>query len=163
MKRTTLYLDTSVINFLFAEDAPDKKEITIELFECYVKTGIYDAYISQLVIDEIKRTDVPSHRDQLLAAIEKYFLNYLDFENDYEEISRLADQYIVAKILSRNQIDDATHISIATVKELDILLSWNFRHMANVNKEAKIQAINRMEGYTKPLKIITPFEVIYHE
>ena len=46
---------------------------------------------------------------------------------------------------------------------MDVLLSWNFRHLANINKEAQIQAVNILEGYSKPLRMVTPLEVIYHE
>ena len=42
MKKLKIYLDTSVINFLFADDAPEKRDITIEFFEHYVKTKFYE-------------------------------------------------------------------------------------------------------------------------
>ena len=47
---TKVYLDTSVINFLFADDAPEKKEITIDFFDNFIKTGIYKPYISNFVL-----------------------------------------------------------------------------------------------------------------
>ena len=37
----SIYLDTSVINFLFADDAPEKKEVTVDFFNNFIKTGIY--------------------------------------------------------------------------------------------------------------------------
>ena len=46
MKKLKLYLDTSVLNFIFAEDAPDFKNVTIDFFENYVAKGKYDVYIS---------------------------------------------------------------------------------------------------------------------
>jgi len=42
MKKTTIYLDTSIINFLYADDAPEKMAITIDFFQNYVKKGVYD-------------------------------------------------------------------------------------------------------------------------
>ncbi len=39
IKQNSIYLDTSTINYLFAEDEPEKKEITIDLFENFIKTG----------------------------------------------------------------------------------------------------------------------------
>jgi len=56
MIKSTIYLDTSVINFLFADDAPEKKEITIDFFENFVKLGVYDTYITEYVIAEINQT-----------------------------------------------------------------------------------------------------------
>ena len=51
MKKLTIYLDTSIINFLFADDAPEKRDITKEFFDEYVKTGYYDVFVSPIVID----------------------------------------------------------------------------------------------------------------
>ncbi len=48
MIKSTIYLDTSVINFLFADDAPEKKEITIDFFENFVKLGVYDTYYHRI-------------------------------------------------------------------------------------------------------------------
>jgi hypothetical protein len=53
--------------------------------------------------------------------------------------------------------------AIATVYEFDILLSWNFRHLASINKNVKINGVNRRMNYWKELKIITPLEVIDYE
>ena len=56
MIRPKIYLDTSVINFLFHDDAPEKKEATVDFFENYVKPGVYETFISQFVIEEILQT-----------------------------------------------------------------------------------------------------------
>ena len=56
MAKTKIYLDTSVINFLFAEDAPEKKEITRDFFSNFVATGIYETFISDVVVQEINNT-----------------------------------------------------------------------------------------------------------
>jgi len=49
MKKLSLYLDTSVINFLYADDAPEKQAMTCEFFEDYIKTVYYYIYISPIV------------------------------------------------------------------------------------------------------------------
>lgn len=46
MKKIKIYLDTSVINFLFADDSPEKKEITEQFFDLFIKTGIYETYFN---------------------------------------------------------------------------------------------------------------------
>lgn len=51
-----IYLDTSVINFLFADDAPELKEITVDLFENYILQNKYKSYISDFVLFEIGKT-----------------------------------------------------------------------------------------------------------
>jgi len=163
MKEIRIYLDTSLINFVYAEDAPEKKAITIEFFEDYLKKGIYEVFISPVVIDEINKTKDEAKRDKLLRTIKNYNLKVLDITEVREEIERLAKLYIETKIIPERKVEDALHVAIATVSEVDILLSWNHRHLANVNKERKIMALNMLEGYTKPFKIITPMEVIYEE
>ena len=68
-KKAALYLDTSVINFLFADDAPEKKAVTIELFEKYINTGKYEAYVSDVVVGEIENTASAEKRALLSSAI----------------------------------------------------------------------------------------------
>ncbi|MFH1051262.1 MAG: hypothetical protein V1779_10095 [bacterium] len=55
-RKLKIYLDTSVINFLFADDAPEKKEITIDFFENFVNMNFYQTFISAYVIEEINAT-----------------------------------------------------------------------------------------------------------
>ena len=71
--------------------------------------------------------------------------------------------YLDKNIIPEKKIEDALHIAVCSVFNIDILLSWNYRHMANVNKENKIMSVNIAEGYNKQLRIITPMEVIYEE
>lgn len=78
MKQLTIYLDTSIINFLFADDAPEKRDITQEFFADYVKKGIYAVYISPVVVDEINRTENDLKRARLLHVIDEYALPSID-------------------------------------------------------------------------------------
>lgn len=52
------------------------------------------------------------------------------------------------------------HIAACVVKEIDYLISWNYKHMANVNQEHKIKLLNLELGYQFDLRIITPLELI---
>lgn len=58
-------------------------------------------------------------------------------------------------------LDDALHVAHATVAGLDIVLSWNMRHIARASRQKKIQAVNLLNGYDKPIALITPMEVVY--
>lgn len=163
MKKISIYLDTSVINFIFADDSPEKQEITKEFFENYIKKGVYKIFISPVVIDEINRTKDAGVKAKLLGVIKDYRLKVLDITDILEEIQRLVKIYIESGIIPRKKLEDALHLAICTVEEIDIFLSWNYRHLANINKERKIVSTNLLEGYTKAFKIITPMEVIYEE
>ena len=92
--------------------------------------------------------------------LKKYPVRVIDIEPIKEEIEQLAYVYIQKGIIPENKLEDALHIAITTIEEMDILLSWNFRHLVNVNKEMKIHAINLLERYTKEFRMITPMEVI---
>jgi len=71
--------------------------------------------------------------------------------------------YINQAIIPKKKLDDALHIAVSTVFEIDILVSWNYRHLANVNRERKIMAANIQQGYMKTLRITTPLEVMSDE
>ena len=160
MKKLQIYLDTSIISHLNADDAPDMRDITIEFFNNYVKTGKYDVFISPIVIDELKKTTNINRREELLKTIKKYPLKIINTEFITNEIQELAAIYIEKEIIPKKKIEDALHIAITTIEELDILLSWNFRHLANINKEMHIHAANILMGYMKEFRMITPMEVI---
>lgn len=76
-----------------------------------------------------------------------------------EEIIILAQKYITEGILPPNKVEDAMHSAIATFFEMDALISWNLKHLANLTKMSMINAVNLKEGYLKRLELITPMEV----
>ena len=157
-KKLKVYLDTSVINFLFAEDAPEKKEITIDFFENCIDVGKIEAFISDVVLVEINRTPDEKRKRKLRSVRDKYELQLL--EVDMNEIGSLVDKYLNQKIIPQHKVDDARHIAIATVKEMDVLVSWNFKHLANIKIERKVTLVNHEMGYYYPLRLTTPMEVM---
>lgn len=162
MRKLKIYLDTSVISFLYADDSPEKREITVDFFDNYLSQ--YDVYISNLVLTEINNTADKELKDALINAIEKYSLQVLQIPENYQElIFSLARTYIGEKVIPENKIDDAVHIAICTIFEFDILLSWNFRHIANIKKQMQVASVNKKEGYLKELFLFNPMEVIYEK
>jgi predicted nucleic acid-binding protein len=158
MTKSTIYLDTSVINFLFADDAPEKKEITVDFFENFVRLGLYDTFITEYVIAEINQTADDEQRNQLLKVIENYPIEILPVEK-IEEIGMLAQNYLDNEIMPPKKLFDALHVAFCVVAKIDYLVSWNFKHLANINRERRILAKNYELGYIHPLRIITPTEL----
>ena len=156
-KKLRVYLDTSVINFLFAEDAPEKQGITLDFFENHVRPEKIEACISDVVVEELTRTPDEERREILLNVLKEYgfTLLYLD-----EESERLGELYVHKGIVPERKIEDAYHLAIAAVNELDVLVSWNFRHLANISKERRVAGVNLEEGYLHPLRLTTPMEVM---
>jgi len=54
--------------------------------------------------------------------------------------------------------DDAVHIAVAVVNDLDVVVSWNLEHMVKLRTRTRVNAINRLNGY-KEIEICTPEEV----
>lgn len=162
MKLLKIYLDTSVINFLYADDAPEKKEITEEFFEQFVKTKKYDVYISNIVISEIEATNDLEKRKKLIQVIKKYSIKFVDIQVS-DEITSLAELYIEHEVIPQTKLIDAYHVAISVINEMNILLSWNFRHLANINRETKINVVNLANNYTHNIRIVSPLEVLDYE
>jgi len=157
MKKLRIYLDTSVINFLFAGDAPDFKKATVEFFQSYYNN--YELFISDVVIMEIDKDHDTEHRQKFISVIKDHPITVLG-NDTAEDLQQLAQKYIKKGSIPKSKPDDALHVAYATIHEMDILLSWNFKHLANVNREIKIQAINSEEGYLYPLRLLSPLEVL---
>ena len=158
MKKLKVYLDTSIIGFLFADDSPEFKKITVDFFNNYIND--FEVFISDIVILELERTKDKYLRERLLKVIDDYKIKIIDTSN-HEEIRRLAQVYIDENIIPENKLEDALHIAICTVNEYDILLSWNFKHIANVKKQTQINSVNMSNGYLKKISLLSLLEVEY--
>jgi hypothetical protein len=77
------------------------------------------------------------------------------------ECSELARFYVASGVLPARKLEDALHVAIATIYEVDILVSWNHRHMANVRKTEQYRGANLLRGHSQTPLILTPLEVLY--
>ncbi len=154
MKKPQLYIETSVWNFYFADDAPEKKEITHTFFN-KIKESEYEIFISDTVIEEIGRAD-DEKRQLLLDIIKEFSPKRLIID---QEVVELAQKYIAEGVLPANKFEDAVHAAVATIFEMDALISWNLKHLSNLKKMEMINGVNMKEGYSKRLELITPMEV----
>jgi len=74
----------------------------------------------------------------------------------------LADTYINEKDVGKTSRPDCIHIALATVYNADVLVSWNFKHIVNLNRIRKYSAFNYRLGY-QILEIRTPREIFDYE
>jgi len=158
LRKLKLYLETSSWNFIYADDAPEKRDVTIEFFDL-VEKATYEIYLAQVVIDEFDQAEEPI-RTKLMELINKYQPMELESTAEAESLAKL---YIEKGAIPAPKEEDALHVAIATVHEMDVLVTWNYRHLANVKKAELLQSINLAEGYTKPLVITTPMGVMTDE
>jgi len=150
MRKLKLYLDTSTISHLFADDTPDKKRDTNLLWDDLINAK-HDIFISPVVIDEIENCDEPkrSHMFERLGQIQFQILQRTD------EVIRLADEYIAGGVLREKSYADCLHIAFAVVYNCDIIISWNFRHLVNYKTINKVKIVNAINHY-KEISIMPP-------
>jgi len=158
MRKLKLYVDTSVWNFYFADDAPEKRDVTKDFIEL-VRKEKYEVFISTVVIKEINRAQEPK-RGQLGALIKSCPVVELEVTEVADE---LAKSYMVKGILPVKKEDDALHVAVATAEEIDALVTWNFQHLANLRRAELFNGVNLEKGYTKKLEMVTPMEVSRYE
>jgi predicted nucleic acid-binding protein len=144
-----VYVDTSVFGGYYDDEF---KEWTPRFFD-EVENGTHQIVTSALV--EQGLTDAPENVRQLFARHKKNTKRVLIDER----IIELAESYITEKVLTRKYFTDAIHIATATVHKIDVLVSWNFRHIVNLNKIRLFNAVNLKNGYL-PVEIRSPREIL---
>jgi len=75
------------------------------------------------------------------------------------EVDDMTGAYIAHKVMPRDATGDARHLAVATFHRCDILVTWNCRHIANVNKQTHIRSINAALGFPTPA-LVTPLELL---
>ena len=156
MAKPTIYVETSVWSHVFAEDAPERRQQTLEFLDL-ADEGAFELFISNVVIEEISRAP-EELAEKLARRIEKSRPTLLELG---EDAAHLAQRFMDLGAVPPSKGDDARHVAVATVNDLDILVSWNYRHLVNVRRKEIFQHISAMAGYYKPLHIVTPPEVAY--
>lgn len=157
MRVPRVYLETTIFNFYFADDAPDKRDCTIKLFE-EISEGKYEAFTSYYVIEELERASEPK-RTKMLNMIVNYNIGILDVSVEAE---RLADIYVEQGIIPEKYHTDGIHIAIATVNDLNYIISLNFKHIVKVKTIQLTKAVNIIEGYNE-IGIYSPMEVVEYD
>ena len=156
MKKLKLYLDTSVLNFALSHNPSLEvhKKATVDLLG-QIQDGTYEGFISDQVIAEINRA--PTQIAESLTEL----VNKLDVESLSlsDEAEKLADKYVAEGIIPVKYRDDALHIAIASVNDMDVIISWNFQHMVKLKTKHGVIAVNGLMGY-KSIEIVSPEEVI---
>ena len=157
MKKQKIYLDTSIINFALEDEISiNERDVTQVLCE-QIKQGKYEAFVSDVVIQELINTPDEIKRTKLLDCVNSLVLDKPLTLTD--EINILADRYVSEKIIPAKHKDDALHIAICTVNDIDVLVSWNFEHLVKHKTRMEVFGINMLLGY-KLIDLCTPQEVI---
>ena len=148
-----IYLDTSVIGDCNDEEFKEWSNQLIKEF----KIGLHIPIVSSITQSEISKAP-KKVRDILFDLMDYGCEVVLETEDSIE----LASKYLEAGILSKNFEDDARHIAVATINNVDLLVSWNFRHIVHFDKIRLFNSVNIRGGF-KPIEVFSPREVISYE
>ena len=148
-----LYLETTVFNYYFDSEREGHDDV-VKLFEA-IGAGRYEAYASTLVTDELKRAPEPKQSD-MLALIDKYGISVLE---PAPSVMPLAELYMEKGVMPVSHRYDSAHIAIASVHELDFVVSYNVKHINRDKARIGTALINHEEGYFSVM-ICTAKEVL---
>jgi hypothetical protein len=150
--RPRIYADTSVIGGCLD---PEFRESSTKLFQLF-RSGR-----ALLVLSDLTRLELMDAPGSVQAIVDEVPLAFREEVELTEEASDLARRYIVEGVIDDSKWVDAQHIALATVTRVDVLVSWNFKHIVNLERIRGYNAVNLMSGYPM-LEIRTPREVIKH-
>ena len=150
--KISLYLETSVVGAYLDNGDPFRRDITIRWWEHELSE--YRVFSSLLVERELERIAEP-HRTGYLKLVQP--LEKLELA---EEVAILAEGYVERGIFHRKYLADAVHVALASFHKIDYLVTWNFGHIANVRKQARLRLFNTTAGFFSPV-IVTP-EFLVH-
>ncbi|MBI5741256.1 MAG: PIN domain protein [Nitrospirae bacterium] len=146
-----VYIDTSVIGGCLDDEFTVWSKLLFEEF----RSGIKIAVVSDLTLQELE--DAPPDVRKILSDLPADAIEYVFLSDEAVE---LADTYIARGVVTEKHLIDTQHIAIATIAKVDILVSWNFKQIVNLDRIRKFNAVNLTKGYHL-LEIRSPQEVLY--
>ena len=148
-----IYIDTSVFGGYFDEEFSNQ---TIPLFES-IKNEEFILLYSSVTQGELE--NAPNYVKELVNTLKVNYTEYIDLSEDAID---LANEYISEKVVGLTSYADCLHIALATINRADYLVSWNFKHIVNIQRIIGYNAINIKNGY-KQLEIRSPREFQKYE
>ena len=148
-----IYTDTSVIGGCLDPEFVVPSSRLVEKF----KRGEAIIVVSELTLLEL--VEAPEKVRNVLKPIPEERREYLDLTTEAME---LAELYQKEGVIGLGKRIDAQHIAIATVNRVDVLVSWNFRHIVNLTRIRGYNSVNLRQGYPV-LEIRSPLEVLVDE
>lgn len=143
-----IYVDTSVFGGHYDEEFA---EHTIPLFD-RLKSGEFTLLFSTVTQDELENAP-----EKVKNLVQNIATKNTEFIETTDEAVELAMEYIKEKVIGQTSYADCLHIAIATINRADFLISWNFKHIVNIQRIRGYNSINIKNGY-KQLEIRSPRE-----
>jgi hypothetical protein len=148
-----IYLDTSVIGGYYDTEFEEDTRILFEK----IKLGQFHVVLSDITEGELQ--EAPEMIRNLFIELSAGSATKIELT---EEAVQLADTYLAEKVVGKTSRVDCFHIALATIQRVDILVSWNFKHIVNVQRIRGYNSVNMKLGYPT-IDIRSPKEIIYYE
>ena len=150
MKQQRIYIDTSIVGGFF--DVEFEKETKMLFQRLENKEVIF-------VISEVLTGELENAPQRVRTLLNNYSDDYLEKVPLTIEARELANKYIAENIVGKTSLDDCRHIALATIHRVDVLASWNFKHIVNLDRIRGYNAVNLKNGY-QTIEIRNPKELI---
>lgn len=144
-----MYIETTIPSYYCDRRAELAGEIARTREWWNQERGAYECFISPVVVDELAAGDYPTKAACLEPVKELPILAV------QPELLEIAETYQARRLMPKDPVRDALHVAIASYYRLDYLLTWNCRHIANVNKAQRLEALNQRMGLPTP-RLVTP-------
>ena len=148
-----IYIDTSVVGGYFDEKF---KEPTLKLFERLEKNEVI------FVISDLLDLELISAPQKVREHLLKYSSDKFERVELTKEAVVLADSYIREKVVGKTSLEDCRHIALATIHKVDVLASWNFKHIVNLDRIKVYNSVNLRGGYAM-IEIRSPKDLVNYE
>ncbi len=145
-----IYIDTSVVGGYFDEEF---KEATVKLFERIENNEVI------FVVSDLLDLELMNAPTQVREHLLNYSADKFERVEFTEEASILANSYINEKVVGKTSLEDCRHIALATLNKVDVLASWNFKHIVNLERIKGYNSANLRLGYSM-LEIRSPKDLV---
>jgi len=151
--RQRIYIDTSVVGGYFDEEF---KDATRELFKRFENKEI------KFVVSNLLDLELLGAPKEVRELLYKFPVDNFERVELTEEAIILADTYIAEKVVGKISLEDCRHIALATINKVDVLVSWNFKHIVNLDRIKGYNSVNYRLGYPM-IEIRSPKDLIHYE
>jgi len=148
-----VYIDTSVFGGYFDKEFEND---TKKFFETLFEKRIH------IIVSEILEIEVYRAPNIVIDFFESIPSELIERVELTDESRELSEKYIIEKVVGKTSRADCQHIALATINKADVLASWNFKHIVNLERIRGYNSINFREGY-QMLEIRTPKEIFHYE
>jgi hypothetical protein len=157
--RMRIYIESTIPSYVVARPARDllqaaRQQLTRDWWD--FKREQHELFTSQVVIDEI------AYGEKQMAQRRLAIMQAIPLVQTLERGRELAQRILSSGLLPVTADRDAAHIALASVYEMDILLTWNCRHIANARIQQRLRKLVEDDGFTLPV-ICTPEEMLENE